>query len=416
MNASEYILPNDLGYSARSCKLERTTPKAFSLRKFMKVVIPQNELLKALVVSSRSLVNKANLPILSNVLLVSTSNKMEIITTNLETAIKASAECKIEVEGRVTVPGRAFWEYVSQMPNLDVVIEKLGEEVVLSTKGYKARFATLPPEEFPAIPKISGGKSFKVEVESFLEGASRVAFSAAQDESRPILTGVLCEINKKGMVMVATDGYRLSYHEMPIDGGELLAGTRLVVPAKTIMEVAKIIGEVGVGGEDGKVSVVVADNLSQVNFGVGDVEFTSRLIEGEFPGWQKIIPGTFVSRAVVSKQDFVNVVKAASIFARDSGSIVRLKLGSSKPGGEGTLGVSAATAQIGSSDAEIAVKLDGNGGEIAFNFRYLLEALSVIDGEDVVFEMNESLNPGKLTSLEGKDKFFHIIMPVRLQA
>ncbi len=381
----------------------------------MKVIIPQNELLKTLVVSSRSLLNKANLPILSNVLLVSASNKMEVITTNLETAIRAAVGCKVEAEGKVTVPGRAFWEYVSQMPDLDVVVEKLGEEVVLSTKGYKARFATLPPEEFPAIPKITGGKSFKVGVKSFLEAAEKVAFSAAQDESRPILTGVLCEISKKGMVMVATDGYRLSYHEVPIESGESLMGMKLVVPAKTIIEVSKIIGEVG-GEEDGMVSVVVADNLSQVNFGIGNVEFTSRLIEGEFPGWQKIIPSTFVSRAIVAKQEFINVVKAASVFARDSGSIVRLKLDPSKPGGNGALGVSAATAQVGSSDAEIAVKLEGKGGEIAFNFRYLLEALSVTGGEDVAFEMNESLNPGKITSLDGKDKFFHIIMPVRLQS
>lgn len=381
----------------------------------MKVLIPQNELLKTLMISSRSLLNKANLPILSNILLISTSNKMEVIATNLETATKAVIGCKVEGEGKITVPGRAFLEYVSQMPGLDVVIEKLGEEVVLSTKGYKARFATLPSEEFPAIPKISGGKPLEIEVKSFLEGAVRVAFSAAQDESRPVLTGVLCEINKKGMVMVATDGYRLSYHEVPIEGGESLVGTKLVIPAKTIIEVSKIIGEAGIGEKGGKVSMVVADNLSQVNFGIGSVEFTSRLIEGEFPGWQKIIPSTFASRAVVAKQDFMNVVKAASIFARDSGSIVRLKLGPSKNGG-GTLGVSAATAQVGSSDAEIAVKLDGKGGEIAFNFRYLLEALSVMDGDDVVFEMNESLNPGRITSLEGKDKFFHIIMPVRLQA
>lgn len=382
----------------------------------MKVLIPQNELIKTLMVSSRSLLNKANLPILSNVLLNATSNKMEIITTNLETATKAVVGCKVEAEGRVTVPGRAFWEYVSQLPSMDVVIEKLGEEVVLSTKGYKARFATLPPEEFPAIPKISGGKSLKVEVGGFLEGAARVAFSAAQDESRPILTGVLCEISKKGMTMVATDGYRLSYHVVQIEGGEPLVGVKIVVPAKTIIEVSKIIGEVCAEEEGRKVSIVVADNLSQVNFGIGDVEFTSRLIEGEFPGWQKIIPSTFASKAIITKQDFINVVKAASIFARESGSIVRLKIDPSKSAGAGTLGVSAATAQVGSSDAEVVVRLEGKGGEIAFNFRYLLDALSVIDGEEVVFEMNESLNPGRLTPPEGKDKFFHIIMPVRLQS
>lgn len=381
----------------------------------MKVVIPQNELFRTLTVSSRSLLTKANLPILSNVLLSSTQGKLEIVTTNLETAARATIKCRVETEGRVTVPGRAFLEYVSQLPESDVVIEKLGEEVVISAKGYKARFATLPPEEFPAIPKIIGGKPFKIDVRDFLEAAARVAFSAAQDESRPILTGVLCEIGKKGMVMVATDGYRLSYHEVSVGGEELLIGIKVVVPAKTIAEVSKIISEVGVGKEGESVLVVVADNLSQINFKIGNVEFTSRLIEGEFPGWQKIIPNTFVSKAVIPKQDFTNIVRAASIFARDSGSIVRLKLDPSGSGGNGTLGVSAATAQVGSGEAQIAVRLEGKGGEIAFNFRYLLEALSVMDGEDVVFEMNESLNPGRITLPEGKDKFFHIVMPVRLQ-
>lgn len=378
----------------------------------MKVIISKSDLLKTLLVSSRSLLAKANLPILSNVLLSASGGKLEVVTTNLETAVKVSFKCQVGGEGRITIPGKAFLEYVSQIPDGDVVIEKLGEEAVVSAKGYNARFATLPAEEFPAIPKITGGKSLKVEGKALLDCSTRVAFAAAQDESRPVLSGVLCEIGKKGLVMVATDGYRLSYDEASIGASGDLGGLTMVVPAKTIMEVLKIVGEAEV--DSGELTVVVADNLSQVNFKIADIEFTSRLIEGEFPAWQKIIPTAFGTRATVSKQDLINVVRTASIFARESGSIVKLKLEPGK-GGAGSLSVSAATAQVGSGEAQVSTKLEGKGGEIAFNFRYLLEALSVIPGDEVVFEMNESLNPGKITSIDSKDKFFHIVMPVRLQ-
>lgn len=379
----------------------------------MKVVISKSDLLKTLLVSSRSLLAKANLPILSNVLLSASGGKLEVVTTNLETAVKVGFKCQVGGEGKMTVPGKVFLEYISQIPDGDIVIEKLGEEAVVSAKGYSARFATLPAEEFPAIPKITGGKTLKIGGKELLDCSARVAFAAAQDESRPVLSGVLCEIGKKGMVMVATDGYRLSYDEAPIGEGEDLGGLAMVVPAKTIMEVSKIIGEAEI--DSGEVAIVVADNLSQVNFKIADIEFTSRLIEGEFPAWQKIIPTAFVTKATVSKQDFINVVRTASIFARESGSIVKLKLEAGKGNSEGSLSMSAATAQVGSGEAQTPAKLEGKGGEIAFNFRYLLEALSVISGDEVIFEMNESLNPGRITSVDAKDKFFHIVMPVRLQ-
>jgi len=134
------------------------------------------------------------------------------------------------------------------------------------------------------------------------------------------------------------------------------------------------------------------------------------MIEGEFPNWQKIIPASFVTKAKIERDEFIRKIKIASIFARDSGSIIRLKLEGKK------LTIMANTSQVGSNETETEVEINGKGGEIAFNYRYLLEALSAIDSEDVNFEMSESLTPGKLTSAEGQKDFFHIIMPVRLQS
>jgi len=381
----------------------------------MKFKISQSDFSKTLSAASRSILTKANLPILSNVLISASRNKLEILSTNLETATKASISCKTEIEGKITIPGRTLLEFISQLPEGEVTFEKLGEEVLVSTKGYNARIPTIAPEEFPAIPKIEKGYEVKIKTEDFVKGVDEVAFCAAQDEGRPILTGVLCEFKGGKLSLVATDGYRLSFREIPIEKSPSEKNIKIVVPARAISEVAKVIVE-NIEGETGDLSLVVADSLNQINFKVANVEFTSRLIEGEFPGWQKIIPSSFTTKARLPKSEFIKLVRIAAIFARDSGNIVRLKLESAGASKKGALTVLSSAAQVGSTDAQIEVEMTGKGGEIAFNFRYLLEVLSIIGGEEVNFEMIESLNPGRITGIDEKDSFFHIIMPVRLQA
>jgi len=381
----------------------------------MKFKISQSDFSKTLSAASRSILTKANLPILSNVLISASRNKLEILSTNLETATKASISCKTEIEGKITIPGRTLLEFISQLPEGEVTFEKLGEEVLVSTKGYNARIPTIAPEEFPAIPKIEKGYEVKIKTEDFVKGVDEVAFCAAQDEGRPILTGVLCEFKGGKLSLVATDGYRLSFREIPIEKSPSEKNIKIVVPARAISEVAKVIVE-NIEGETGDLSLVVSDSLNQINFKVANVEFTSRLIEGEFPGWQKIIPSSFTTKARLPKSEFIKLVRIAAIFARDSGNIVRLKLESAGASKKGALTVLSSAAQVGSTDAQIEAEMTGKGGEIAFNFRYLLEVLSIIGGEEVNFEMIESLNPGRITGIDEKDSFFHIIMPVRLQA
>lgn len=380
----------------------------------MKFKISQSDFSKTLSSASRSILAKANLPILSNVLISASKNKLEILSTNLETATKANTSCQTEIEGKITIPGRTLLEFISQLPEGEVTFEKLGEEILVSTKGYNARIPTIAPEEFPAIPKIEKGYEVKIKTEDFTRGVAEVAFCAAQDEGRPILTGVLCEFKGGKLSLVATDGYRLSFREIPVEKPPGEKNIKIVVPARAVSEVAKVIIE-NLGG-DSELSLVIADSLNQINFKVGNVEFTSRLIEGEFPGWQKIIPSSFTTKARLPKSEFIKLVRIAAIFARDSGNIVRLKLENANTGKKGTLTVLANASQVGSTDAQIEIEMTGKGGEIAFNFRYLLEVLSIIDGEEVNFEMIESLNPGRITGVDEKDSFFHIIMPVRLQS
>lgn len=382
----------------------------------MKFTIDQIGLLKGLSLSSRSLLVKSNLPILSNVLISAKKGLVEVVTTNLETATRVALVAKVETEGRITLPGRAISEFVSQLDPVEVIIETLGEEVAISAGGFSARFATIASEEFPAIPQVEGGKAIKISTSDLTSGVDKVAFCAAVDESRPILTGILCEIKKAGLEMVATDGFRLGFSRIKVENVNENIGLKIIIPAKALIEVAKMASETEQGQDLNKTSgvqLVVADNLNQAVFKIGNVEFTTRLIEGVFPAWEKLIPSTFTTNAKINRSELIRVIKIASIFARESGNIIRIKL--DDQGQKSSLIVSSTTAQVGSSQSRVDVSLSGSGGEIAFNFRYLLEALGVIEGEDVTFEMNESLNPGRLTSVGGKETYFHIIMPVRLQ-
>lgn len=385
----------------------------------MKFRLNQQDFSKALIFSGKSLLSKSNLPILSNLLITAEKGKVEILSTNLETATRVTVGGKCDREGKITISGKTLLEFVSQLPPEEVVFEVLGEEVAVTSGSFKARMVTMAAEEFPAIPKIEKGTAFKVEGFVLARCIDEVTFSAAQDEGRPILTGVLWEIEKDKLKMVATDGYRLSFDEITISGPKDFSA-KIIVPSRALVEVAKIISEKAGGDErDQKtenMEITVADNQNQINFKIGEIEFTSRLIEGEYPAWQKVIPSSFASRAKISREEFVKIVRIASIFARDGGGIIKLKFEvDSKEKSRGLLTISGNAAQVGSSDSQIGVDLSGPGGEIAFNFRYLLDVLSVISADEISFEMVESLNPGKISFSEAPH-FFHIIMPVRLQA
>ena len=415
----------------------------------MKIKIPQADFSRALLASGKSILPRANLPILANVLIKAAGKELELLATNLETATRVVLESKVESGGEATVNGKTLFEFISQLPEGEIIIEKLGEELVVSCKGYSGRFTTMPAEEFPAIPKVEKGILIELDCDSFVNGVSRVVFSAAQDEGRPILTGVLCDLAKSRLKMVATDGYRLSFEEINAKGANASSSIKFNIPAKALGEFAKIIIERGMVGEEANkgdsrnFSLMVSEGLNQVGLKLGgnsgkdaaegplhgeaseprpkgreQVEFTSRLIEGEFPNWQKIIPGSFNTKVKIAKDEFIKLVRIASIFARDAGNIVKLKFEPSAGGSGrgGKFSVNAASSQTGSSEAASDVEIEGKGGEMAFNFRYLLEVLAQVPGNEVYFEMNESLNPGKLTTVDPKDPFFHIIMPVRLQS
>ncbi|MFC1727200.1 DNA polymerase III subunit beta [Patescibacteria group bacterium] len=373
----------------------------------MKVSILQENLARGLGIASRSVATRAQLPILNNVLISTDKGRLKISATNLETGVNLWLGAKVEKQGSVAIPAKILTEFVANLPVGKVELETKENRLTLVSGTYRASFVGLPASEFPAIPSLTEkDKGVVFEGEALSQAVSQVAFAAAIDEGRPVLTGVLFVVEEEGLRLIATDGYRLSLKKVDLSKQskvkELIGG--LIVPAKALQEVARVIDN----SEDKKITLAVTAEKNQIIINSSDVEVVSRLVEGEFPDYQRIIPEKGSTEIEMDRQELVRAVKMASIFARESANIVKFESKGS------LLKISANTAQVGDNLSQVSVKTKGEGGKIAFNSRYLLDFLSVVDSDLISFEMSGSLDPG-VFRLKGKSSLLHIIMPVRVQ-
>ena len=374
----------------------------------MKLSVLQENLTKALSITSRSVSTRAQLPILNNILLTTDSSRLKLSATNLETGINYWIGAKIEKKGMVSIPAKVLTEFVATLPSERIELEAKGNNLNLTCGLYQANFVGLPASEFPSVPTLKNKKIITFNFNDLYKAISQVAFAAAQDESRPVLAGILVVIKNKNLILVATDGYRLSVKKI-VGFKELKEAKKLekglIIPARTLMEVARIIGE---QEQEKKIGLTVSSDSNQVIFSTPEAEIVSRLIEGDFPEFEKVIPNKSETKVIVETETLIKAAKMASIFARESANIVRVEIRNS------SLKVSANTAQVGSNVSEIRVKTEGKKNKIAFNSRYLLDFLNSIETEQISFQMSSPLNPGVFKPV-GDNSFLHIIMPVRVQ-
>lgn len=367
----------------------------------MLISILQENLLKALIRTSRIVPAKPQLPIVQNVLLSSDDGRLRITATNLETTESVWVAAKIEKEGGICVSSRLLSDFVSSLPRSTVRLSVKDGALVLLCEGYRATIPGSAAEEFP--PVFSHIKTGEVSVhkEDLMVAVSAVSFAAATDDGRPLLTGVKMIQRSGEILFVATDGYRLSVKKTAL---KLKEEVDILVPARALNEVMKVCGE-----EKGVKEVSFSKPVdAQISFTVGDTEIRTRLIDGEYPNFEKIIPTKHNTRVLFDKDALFQAVKSASIFARDSANIIRLHVENQ------AVTVAANTPQVGEDEIDVSAKVDGEGGDMAFNSRFLVEFLSNFPGEEVLFEMTGSLNPGVFKSTKD-DSYLHIIMPVRVQ-
>ena len=284
-----------------------------------------------------------------------------------------------------------------------VTIQTSGNSVEVMSSRTKSLFQTISADEFPKLFEVKGSKIASIDSESFQEALSGVTFAVSTETSRPALSGILLRPEVDGFLLVATDGYRLSLRKHISTEEKLSDETkRLIIPARVMKEASSI------KDEEGKLELYILPESNQVLFQQGGTVLVGRLIEAEFPNFEKIIPPEHSTRISIDREELLKAVKITSIFARDSANIIKFSLRTDK------LIVSSQTPSLGENTVDVEGKLTGEENEIAFNARYLLEFLSHMDKDNITFEMTGPLNPG-VFRIENDESFLHLIMPIRVQ-
>lgn len=380
----------------------------------MKLEILQENLNHTLASLSRVIATKPQLPILSNILLVAKNGKLTLTASNLETSIIVETGAKILVGGDFTVPGRTLTEIIASLSAEKVLLEVIGGSLKINSVGFNSKINGIASTEYPQLSAdtiLAQGNYWEIDKLLLLVSLGMTTFAAAGDESRAVLSGVLFKPQEKGLTLVSTDGFRMSIVELDkIVTNKKEGGEAIIIPARSLAEITRILAEKGADQEDKSVKIYISSKENQICFNLGATKILSRLIAGNYPDYEKIVPSNSKFKIITTAEELIKSIRLASIFARDSANIVKLHIAHSK------LHVSAAAAQIGENESEIDVSVEGEKSEdfsIAFNYRYFLDLLSVVTGQ-VVMEFSSPTSPGLFRSSSSKN-FFHIIMPVRVQ-
>lgn len=362
----------------------------------MKVQVTQENLNRALNSVARVANSRNALPILSNVLLKTTQNRLSLSATNLDIAISHYIGAKVSEEGSITVPARLMQDFVSSLPGGVIDLELLETKLKVTTDQYKSTVNGIMADDFPVMPAIEGGTSWTVASSVFKRALQQVIFAASNDESRPVLTGVYMHVTDGQLYLAATDSYRLAEKNLGANKHDI----SLLVPATAMHDLLRIIGD-----DDGDLRVT--HNDQQVLFQVGDIELVARLVEGKYPPYRKLIPSDFTTEVTLKRADFVNVTKVSSLFARESAGSVTIEVDETA----GTLSIRSIASQLGENTATANGIVKGSGS-ITLNSRYLLDALGALSGDEVTFGFNGKLEPTLLKDPKAPD-YVHIVMPLK---
>ncbi len=363
----------------------------------MKLQATQENLAKALNTVARVASGRSTLPILSNVLLKTVGTRLSIAATNLDIAITQFVGSKISQEGSITVPAKLMQDFIASLPPGVINLELEENKLHVSTDKYQSVINGVPAEEFPVMPSISKGQSWKLPGDEFKRALQQVIIAASSDEARPVLTGTHVYTSDGKLFMVATDSYRLAEKTVSSTKEDI----NLLIPTSAMQDLLRIIS-------DYNDEVTVKHDEQQVMFKAGDVELVARLIEGQYPDYRRLIPQKFNTTATLNRNDFLNITKVSSLFARESAGSVTIAVDDKAK----QISIKAIASQLGENTAAAEAKVSGSAGQITLNSRYLLDGLQAFSGEQVTFGFNGKLEPSVIKDPGGSD-YLHIIMPLK---
>ena len=374
----------------------------------MKVTVSQQQLSHGLSVVSRAVSPRSTLPVLANVLVTTDEGRLRLSATNLELGISCWIGAQIGEDGAITIPARTFADLVSNLPNDTVTLTLNGKNQTLNVQcgTNSTDIKGIDAQEFPPMPVPNMESGIELNVADFKEMIHQVVFSASSDEARPVLQGVSMSVEDTTMTLAATDGFRISVRKASLSA-PINTPISAIVPGRALSELARI-------ATDGKDSIIMVmpPGRGQVVFHLNDIELVTQLIEGSFPDYNAIIPRSFKTATIVSAAEFSKACKQAEIIAREGTNVVRISI---MPGGDepGEVEISAQSEETGSSEVTLDATVEGPALVIAFNVRFLREALDVIPTPNVVLETNANNTPGTIRPV-GSSEYLHVIMPMHL--
>ena len=368
----------------------------------MNLSVIQENLARGLSVVSHAVSSRSTLPVLANVLLRTEDAGLKLTATNLEIGITYWVPGKIETDGAITVPARLLTDVVNSLPNERIDLELSGgDRLHLRCGRYETHLRGIDADEFPAIAAAGERPTTRVSQKVLKRALSEIAFAAASDEARPILTGVLTRLEGDRITLAAADNYRIAITTIP--GLDAVEETSVVVPARSYAELARVLVDT-----DDPIEIILSAQKSQVLFHVEGVDLVSRLIEGQFPNYQQVLPTSHATRVELDREDLLKAVRLAAYIASASANIVKLQIA---PEGAPQVTVAAA-ADVGDHQGVVDATVEGDGTTIAFNAKYLGDVLQNVDADRFVMELNGPLSPGVFRPADGRD-YTHVVMPVR---
>ncbi len=367
----------------------------------MKIKVTQQELLPVLQSVARACGIRSTLPVLANVLLSAAKDTLTLSATNLEIGVIKQLPATVEEAGSVTVPARTLVDIISSLATGPIELQATQDQLKITNPQFSATLNGISAHEFPLIP-LSSEKSITIESQALSESLPEISFAAATDDGRPILTGILTQIKKDTLELVATDGFRLAHKTTKVkEEGE---NFKSLIPKRTLEEVVRLISEEkSVKG----VKISTSENQNQVIFKIGSTQLSSRLIEGQYPSWEKIIPSTFENTCTADRSELLKAVKLASVFAKDNANIVKIEAQ------ESCLKITSEAKELGEQETSVACQSTGTPLTIAFNGKFLIEALTASPDFRVKIEFSGSMSAALIKPFS-ESGVEYVVMPVRL--
>jgi len=364
----------------------------------MKASIQTKEILEAVQRVQSVVSTKSTLSILSNILVETVDNALVFTATDLQVGMRCKAEGKVKKEGASTIPAKTLFAILRELPEGEVKVEIDEKDVASITCGESYfRILGISKDEFPKLPEFVEKESFTLSQALLKDMVRKTAYAISREDNRYALMGMYFIIAKQTLTLVSTDGRRLSKTTAEL-GPDVKLKRDFIVPLKAVEQLQHMLGE------EGDLRIFLAKN--QVAFQLDGVLLVSRLIDGTFPDYERVIPESSTQKAELDRREFLQMVRRAALLASDQANLIRLSFGDAQ------LVMTSSSPEVGEARVSMPAKYDGKGLEIAFNPDFLKDALGSMDEETVTLELTDALSPAVV---RGEGPFLHVLMPMRLQ-